>query len=90
MRVPRTSTGTSTTTLASNGPVRVRKPSALARRCSADGQILAPADYRASPRASVHARNVVIEVTVRHEADVSAGEAGKWEANWDRLVTFAR
>ena len=68
----------------------MRKPSALARRCSADGQILAPADYRASPRASVHARNVVIEVTVRHEADVSAGEAGKWEANWDRLVTFAR
>jgi len=33
---------------------------------------------------------VVIEVIVGHDTDVSAGEPGKWEANWDRLVTFTR
>lgn len=53
MHVPRTNTVTSTTTPASNGPVRVRKPSALARTCSADGWILAPIDCRASLRAPV-------------------------------------
>jgi hypothetical protein len=37
MHVPRTSTGTNTTTPASSGPVRVLKPSALARERNADG-----------------------------------------------------
>jgi hypothetical protein len=67
----------------------VRKPSALAGKCSADGQILAPTDAQALER-RFHASYVVIEVIVGHDAKVSAGELGKWEANWDRLVTFAR
>jgi hypothetical protein len=31
---------------------------------------------------------VVIEVIVRNETDVGAGEAGKWEGIWDRLILF--
>jgi hypothetical protein len=89
MRVPRISIVTSTTTPASSGPVRLRKPSALARIRSAGGQIPVPTDTPASER-RFRASYVVIEVIVRHDTNVSAGEPGKWEANWDRLVTFTR
>jgi hypothetical protein len=37
-----------------------------------------------------HARYVITEVIVRHDADVSAGKAEKKETIWDRLVTFSR
>jgi hypothetical protein len=67
----------------------MQKPSALARTCSAGGQIPAPIDAPTLAR-RFHASYVVIEVIVGHDAKVSAGELGKWEANWDRLVTFAR
>jgi hypothetical protein len=90
MRVPRTSTGTSTTTPASSGPVRVRKPSALARICSADGQVQRRLTVAQALERRFHARNVIIEVIVKQGVNVGAGEAGTWEANWERLVTFAR